>query len=481
MFSPEKEKLSEFNSLHDYQADLNAVLERSLTPESIDIYAEQALIDTIRLVEQSVEDFSYQPTIRFKNKLETETNAFSYFKLGDVEQILDHIANKVEEMRDIDVFISETPTLDTVILPPDNIETSIYRDGSGGSEVKTIPRLKTVLFLLENQFDVDIHDPEQLDIVQGKITPGMFRKNSYFALELPSLQKTVLVCDQVGNATFVFDKAALDGYGISREDLLKLTKSDINQFLKDNQSLGKAIRYRKDFYVNNIISELSSTEDEEIDTNFLYLPATKEQKSIAGIANDLNLSHYVVAKAVKSLDDDLGDIEKRRFGSHVANAFDKIQQVIIRQHLETNGHLTVQPPEGILSAKGIMHRFGLNDNETVTRAIDKIGSELGETFFYKFGGMTVKGYDEAQQDLIHEYLETNGIFSETAPEGILSLIPMAEKIGCSPQKAKKISIIIKDTLGKINLYRFGTRATLGYTPLQQTTIKAYLDEDRLNK
>jgi hypothetical protein len=107
-----------------------------------------------------------------------------------------------------------------VLVPPDPHEPGI-QPGDGGDgrmrEVRFINRLSMVLEALRERGvysdDVVLH--------VGTLRPGQMRACSYVLVEIPRLQGDILVCDQVGEATFVSSRPlGVDAYQ-------RLTKSEL--------------------------------------------------------------------------------------------------------------------------------------------------------------------------------------------------------------------------------------------------------------
>ena len=89
--------------------------------------------------------------------------------------------------------------VDGVVLPPD-FKPLLMGDGNGEfREVRFQERLKSLLLTLEKQ---GIYTDDVI-LIRGKTRKDMMRKTSYTILDIPKLGREVLVCDQVGEATFV--------------------------------------------------------------------------------------------------------------------------------------------------------------------------------------------------------------------------------------------------------------------------------------
>lgn len=93
--------------------------------------------------------------------------------------------------------------VDGVIVPPDEVERKIAKSVSKGkvfiSPRQLIPRYQYLKEVLA-QLGVNLKD---VKVREGIVDKNMVRKQSYRMVRIPQLQRTVLVCDEEGNATFV--------------------------------------------------------------------------------------------------------------------------------------------------------------------------------------------------------------------------------------------------------------------------------------
>ncbi len=232
MASEKVTQQTEFDAAH--RRDLDEILTRPLTPETINDYASTALDDVIVLIGRVLEEYEAQPILVGSTQSERENSALRYYHLGDIETILDHLADVSEQIRSIDDVIASAEYADEVITPPDfGGEVVVGQRGRAFETKQSIPRLKTLLFILSNEFNLDITREEDVRITGGALNSGMIRKLSYYTVEVPSLNRTVLVCDEEQNVTFVLDNEALDRYGITNS-LRKMPQSDDASYTLSN-------------------------------------------------------------------------------------------------------------------------------------------------------------------------------------------------------------------------------------------------------
>jgi hypothetical protein len=246
-----------------YQTRLKTILSTPLTVEAIDTYAQTALSDLINLTENVVNEFAdiSSSDARYTVSKELEDAAFRHFNLQNIASNLDFIGQLDQEIRNIDKVIEEVQTENQILVPPDAQSQPIF-PGSGEviKEKGLLPRLKTLLFILKEDYQIELGDPQQIRIVRGNTTDEMMRDEPYYSVELPSLNRTVLVCDEEGNATFVIDTKKLQELEISTEQLLKMTKDELNAIIEENTGFG--IRIIQTFnWVDSILVNLNEVQD----------------------------------------------------------------------------------------------------------------------------------------------------------------------------------------------------------------------------
>lgn len=472
---------------HDYRSDVDAILSKQLSAEIIDTYADDALDELVGLVQRVTDAYKHQPTVHFENSQDQEAAAFRYYGLGDVEDLLDHIANKADEIRHLDDVIARIPTIDSVITPPDPREVNIGGGDSIYTEKKHIPRLKTLLFILSNEFAVNVDDTDQLQMRKGILRDNTMREVSYHIVEARSISRTMLVCDEEGNATFVFNDNVLRESGISSDDLLGLTKTELKSLIEDEPILGQRLPYTKNFVPNvvtaiteplafrNIVTEEVSSEQGA----YLHPLAPEQYLTIGGMSKMFDgLSPSAIRKAIDELSDQLGYVGKYKFGSNITWGYSPEQQQMIRQVLEERGALGERSPEGYLSATGLSKVLGVAE-KTVSSVIANMADALGEAKLYKFGNVAVPGYSPEQQKLISQALEASGRFKPAPPEGYLAAKALAAKLGVSDNVVYEAIDSLGTTLGETDTYKFRTNTTTGYSPEQQNIIWRRLTEKGL--
>lgn len=467
-----------------FKAAFKQILSRPLSPDNIDSYAEDALTDLIGLTNSVVDLYCKKQPSTFPSRKELEDAAFSHFGLTNIEKTLDHVASKAEEIKQIDKIIEGAEVVQSIVVPPDDKRPFFNYEGNGTVEEKSvISRTKTVLFILSNDFGIDISDQEQLSIKTGVLSDEMMRKLSYYLLDIPRLERTILCCDEEGNVTYIFNNAVLAKHGISSDDLTQLTKNGLNDLIGADPELGRRIVYSKNFVPKMIglVKDLKLSNDNQEHQNttgigvYLYPEPPEGILSANGIANSFNVSQSVIAKAIKSIEDELGETEQYRFRFAVAPGYTTDQQEQIRKYLEERGQFLDQPPKGVLSAKRVANKLGVTER-ALARTVKELGQSLGETRAYKFGSQPVTGYTPEQQELIRQHLENKGVFRDVAPEGVRSITGIAADLQSTHRTIAIVIAELGDSLGEPHEYKIGTQPTVGYTPEQQALIRHHLQK-----
>lgn len=467
-----------------YSEQLDSILTRPLTPDIIDTYADRALDDLIELVEASVIEYDSMPTVQQVTNQDTERAAFDYFELGDVEQVLDHVANIADEIHSIDAFIASAAVKKTVILPPSFGPG--FRDGCGreNHEPKSlVPRLKTLLFVMEQDFGVDINDPEQLQLSTGIVTQDMMRNESYYIAVAPVLNRVVLVNDEVENATFIFDLQKLYNVELNQEQLESMTKSELRGLIDDHPTIGQCIRYTKNFTsrMRSILKEIQ-TYEEKVDTvdvndNYLAPRASADHQSARAISRSAGYDVKAVAWAINDLGEALGPVDKMKFGAVTTDGYTREQarMIIARINDSREFYGLVPAPDDVLSVNGIAAKLGIS-HWSVKNAVNELSGWLGVTTDYRFKAQSATGYTPEQQLLIKEYLTDRGLLSiEKAPDGYESIKSMSASLKISREVLKKLINTSGLELGKVGSFKFGSMITSGYSPEQREMIINHLE------
>lgn len=422
---------SEFNrskieSSFAYQEQIDSVLNRPLTPENIDKYADDALDDLIQVAQSAMSDYSVQPTLNFNDTYSRETAAFNYFHLDNIESILDFVSLKASEIKQLDALIYQATIIANVILPPDSSQALRIGSGNGMKPKELIPRLKTTLFILSNEFDIDPNDPEQITITQGTNRDKMVRDESYYYVEAHGLQRSFLICDEEGNASYVFDTSKLALAGLNLGMLIDLPKSELNALLQAAPDTGQRV-----VYSNNFSSNMLNAIDE---------PRTLTQEAQRPEMPARNSERQVVLRVP------VGDV-----------------------------------PEGFTTINGMRYKFGVTQ-DTVERAVRKLKAtnEIGDDTYYLFErNQSFRGFSPEDQQVVYKWLAESGVYAEVAPETYVSSNAFGEFFNTNYQAIGKAVSALREAgiIGEERTYKFGLRARIGFSPEEQNVVYDWLRDN----
>lgn len=241
---------------------LQPILDRELTVEDIDNYAFVAVDGLVSLVNQKVDEYKAAHGTAGWDDKTIEDRALDFYGLEDVGTYLDFLDKKDEEIRNLDRVIKRTVHKDQVVTPPDEVEVPVVKTGNGErtEDKKMINRTKAVLFILKEDFDVDVDNEEQLIIMDGVVRGNMMRDTSYVLIKTPTIGRTILVCDEEGNASYVFNDEVLEKQNVSDEALVDFTKTDLNALITETPKLGKRVIYSKNGFVPRMIDAIKHPE-----------------------------------------------------------------------------------------------------------------------------------------------------------------------------------------------------------------------------
>jgi len=275
---------------------LSKAIDNPLTLENTDTYVDDALDAVINLVGDVVVEYDAQPGAEWQQlesgaEKEHEDAALAYFELEGVEDILNNLDDKAEEFAAIDRVIAQVNESSEVFVPPDSTPVPQATGSGTGMEKKgKQPKLKNLLVMLKSEFDIDPDDSEAVSIVWGSVDPNMMREEPYCQVTVPELDKVILVCDEYGNVTFVFNgewvREQVNSNRSSKDEsarpLTDYTKEELSKLIKDNPGQGARIMATKNFtanLANALEGGFSQQElDKPVDTR--YLRSSRSSKDL---------------------------------------------------------------------------------------------------------------------------------------------------------------------------------------------------------
>ena len=141
-----------------------------------------------------------------------------------------------------------------------------------------------------NDFDIDPDDPEAVSIVRGSVNTNMMREEPYYQVTVPGIDKVILVCQEYGNATFVFNgewvREQVNSNCSSKDQperpLADYTKEELGKLIKDNPEQGARILTKKNFTANLVNALKGGFSQQKLDkpVDTRYLRSSRSSKDL---------------------------------------------------------------------------------------------------------------------------------------------------------------------------------------------------------
>ena len=289
----------------DSRKQLGSILNKPVTMDGIDTYAEEALDKLVGLVSEKTERYKETHLTTNWDDQTIEDAAMKWCGLEEVNFYLDFIDKKNDELKGLDKVIGKADRVNEVIVNPDRKKIRFEGSGAGLTEKKMVNRLKTILFILKEDFEVDVDNPDHLTLTKGMVDNKMMRKTSYFLVSALKIDRKMLVCDEGGNASYVFDAKVLKSKGIDDKKLIGATKEELNQWIAEVPEMGKRVFYSKDGFVPRIIEAINQpiwtkpdkvTKSMENTGNYLLPKAPEGYLSLNGIRRKYGMASELLSE-----------------------------------------------------------------------------------------------------------------------------------------------------------------------------------------
>ncbi len=485
MTEPTDKSFETNNQIPDFKAQIDAITERSLSPENIDTYADDALNDLIDIVSSVVTGYEQDQTIVANTNQEVERQAFMYRGLdaNTVEATLDHIADLAADISKLDDFIKQHANNGNVVITPPMLIDQVTTSGSGSfKERARVPRLKTILLLLERQFAIDLEDSAQIRIVPGKVTSGMMRQIPYNMIDLPTLNRIINVCDEEGNRTFLFDRENLLALGLEVETIAHLEKPELDLLIDNHQGVGCALRYDRTTFVRRIAQLLRRVDNSHLDdTNADKLLKQSIELAPEGFLSlkkmateyaDKKIAYATYQKAFEVLRSEMGEINSYRFGSKTAEALSPAQQHQLIKFIESQ-----RPPEGYMSIRHISEEQGISRSK-LAKQVEGVRDQLGEVKTYYHRGEPVEIYSPEQQHILLSAFDRDTYVR--IPENYKWVSEIADELQVGRKIVEEAFRDLADRIGVIGKYKGDDRRhpSNALSPEQQEVIRDYFNYKR---
>lgn len=426
---------------------LSKAIDNPLTLENTDTYVDDALGAVINLVEGVVTEYDAQPGAEWQqlgeaNEKEHEDAALKHFGLEDVEGILRNLEDKASQFAVIDQVIAQANEASDVFVPPDSAPVPKATGSGTGMEKKgKQPKLENLLFVLMNDFGIDPDDPEAVSIVRGSVNLNMMREEPYYQATVPGIDKVILVCQEYGNATFVFNgewvRGQVNSNRSSKDEsarpLTDYTKEELSKLIKDNPGQGARIMATKNFtanLVNALQGGFSQQKlDEPVDTRYLRSPKDLSPVPDGYVTtNDIKEELGIDKKSGSMLQKIAVELEKqgkittgkyRNKRGFLALAFSKsAAQQIVDEWMSRTRSI----PEGCVGVKYIADKAGVS-----YPAVRRVAERLGLANDKKPGAGRLVIFSQDEADKIIAYIRDR----YSIPEGYVPVTEFARGIqGC---------------------------------------------------
>ena len=420
---------------------MSEAIDNPLTLENTDTYVDGALGAVIKLVDDVVAEYDAQPGAEWQqlgeaNGKEHEDAALEYFGLEDVEAILRHLEDKASQFAVIGQVIAQANEASDVFVPPDSTPVPQATGSGTGMEKKgKQPKLKNLLVMLKSEFDIDPDDSEAVSIVWGSVDPNMMREEPYCQVTVPELDKVILVCDEYGNVTFVFNgewvREQVNSNRSSKDEsarpLTDYTKEELSKLIKDNPGQGARIMATKNFtanLANALEGRFSQQElDKPVDTRYLRSPKDLSPVPDGYVTtNDIKEELGIDKKSGSMLQKIAVELEKqgkittgkyRNKRGFLALAFSKsAAQQIVDEWMSRTRSI----PEGCVGVKYIADKAGVS-----YPAVRRVAERLGLANDKKPGAGRLVIFSQDEADKIIAYIRDR----YSIPEGYVPVTEFA--------------------------------------------------------
>lgn len=256
---PEVSPSRDISSLESgYKKKLDEVITSSINPSTLHTFYDDALeflIATLSSVTASYKEIHPDTSLVGR---ELEDVATEFFHLPSIPTLLDAISERQEDLKHLQTrIIDHTGMSSEVFVPPSDSEKYgiVQGSGRGLEEKKLIPRLETLVYILEHDLGVTFED--DVKIVSGITTNAVMREEPYIRVGIEPYGRLVYLCNEEGNATFVFDAETIKKYVPDIETLDKMDKTEYKSIIVSDQSVGVVLRYHADTWRDEVLQALS--------------------------------------------------------------------------------------------------------------------------------------------------------------------------------------------------------------------------------
>jgi len=251
MIPPRQENI-ETSPLESIRHEYQDILSLTIQPDTIQTFYNNAINQLVAVNEKLVALYKKENPHDMQEGASLEDAAAAYFHVTPINQVLDAISLRRRDMDALEARIQEVLGLSPEVFVPPQVDEK-YRvtpgSGKGLEEKKLIPRLMTLVYILEHDLglhigkDDDVDKDAQVVLVRGEVVDSMMRTVPYYRVSVGPYNRTIYICDGEGNAGFVFVTDRIQEVFPSIEDLDRASKKEYKDMIEAHPGIGMVVRY----------------------------------------------------------------------------------------------------------------------------------------------------------------------------------------------------------------------------------------------
>lgn len=382
-----------------FNARLQDILGREITPENIELTAEEVWAELIDLVIDVVNAYEQEGRTGV-----TKETAFKHFGLEDFGTVLGQAMAFTESIRGLGAVIeaARNENLPLRASEPQPRGKRAQPSPADAKEKDVLPRLKMLMLLLVTKFGIDIatDDPEQFELT---ILPERSEgSGEYYAVHAPTINRITFVNDNERNATYVFDTQVMADNGVELEELKMLDKAGWQEIIKQYPSIGKRIFYNERVFMERIQTMFAEDIPTEPDDKVPAPRAPEGVRSFTGLHELTGHAEQTLRQRAYEIPHVLGEIGVYMFGSRTTDGLNPVQQRILEEYIQS---LVI--PEGYMIDRTLAELLHVSPDMIIAIAtelyleLDELEDGFGDIEnFRASNGKAVVAFSPKQQEMI---------------------------------------------------------------------------------
>ena len=226
---------------------LEEIIYEPLTVENIKNFGNDTLEKVVGLIDDIEMDVSKIGSENLSEMDGKDQEDYFLDKVGlsSAQKVIELIIEKEEQIKELSNDIeANIQDINLIITPPEKDSNEIIGLGEDRLEKKDdIPRLLTLMYILETDYEINTNDPGEVKKIRGVVTNEMMRKTPYIRTQINVLNRVVYTCDEEGNSSYIFDLQKLKENNLSITDLDLLSKPEKNKLIENYSGIGKRITH----------------------------------------------------------------------------------------------------------------------------------------------------------------------------------------------------------------------------------------------